>query len=873
MFVDPRPVTGYGETVGWQIPLEPQPTRPPKRAPVLKTAYSGTSLGPYDNLKRPTLASASSSKSSLSGMEQSVPPFQEFIKRTPTVDPLKPLPPTPLKPKRRRSSYSGSPGKSSRNASPALQRRTSSVYSRTASQWMAESPIWSGSDFADEPVPPLPLELLRPIAYSASTPQLVENPPTPPMLEPRYYQPLLATPSPTVSRSTTPSPPPPEHRPSTLLPEPVATIEVLKKHLRMVSLEKAKAVLQAPGAEHLLPEELRAKVPVKSPTKSRSHEVLLRDTMMMFTSSPRESVRAPELPTLTMVDAQGRDRVVGSPRASVAPLPGFGFAEALSVGRRGTGSFQVGNHAPRQMVRLYQQNAESSQRTHSNAGHHGSVSDERGRARHRASRSVPQDRILMHGVQTPSVSPSEVTTHKLADQYNTLLADQYRAPSASSVASSGSHDVDVREHMKMVPQALFQGKPMSRNTGQLQGRYESPNASVSPFARKQASESRASTQSSIRDDDELYALPRLTTNNRSDLRRKSTSGTIPISPPSQYEPYRTNFAPAVPIDRKLAAFRRNSDDNRVSHYFPVTTRGNDQLLFRRSDDENSYQNPARAETPPFACQPTPAVRRYAAPKRTSTEPILRQRPSNASSLEMTAKQALFSRITRGAAKYAELLTRPAGQEPPLTSGSRRRSSTRSGRRSSDKGRDSKFSNPFPKLDISAANAIPRAKASIDSPHLLSPPSVRSPPGTYLGWTNAAKSAFDKARSPTKTSFPPSAAMYVHTITPARPLDERQITLPQDSDDDEPSSPVRRGSIFTGLLGGRREAKAEKRREDIKKSIRVVVTPEAAANRANDERVAGHARVRSWEVEKEVNEEVVAPKPGFVRRMSEFAGMI
>ncbi|KAK6430879.1 hypothetical protein LTR95_012960, partial [Oleoguttula sp. CCFEE 5521] len=125
MFVDPRTVTGYGETVGWQVPLEPQPTRPPKRAPVLKAAYSGSSLGPYDNLKRPALASASSSKSSLSGMEQSVPPSQEFIKRTPPVDPLKPLPPTPLKPKRRRSSYSGSPGMSSRNASPALQRRTS----------------------------------------------------------------------------------------------------------------------------------------------------------------------------------------------------------------------------------------------------------------------------------------------------------------------------------------------------------------------------------------------------------------------------------------------------------------------------------------------------------------------------------------------------------------------------------------------------------------------------------------------------------------------------------------------------------------------------------------------------------------------------
>ncbi|KAK6433158.1 hypothetical protein LTR95_010670, partial [Oleoguttula sp. CCFEE 5521] len=735
------------------------------------------------------------------------------------------------------------------------------------------SPIWSGSDFADEPVPPLPLELLRPIAYSASTPQLVENPPTPPMLEPRYYQPLLATPSPTVSCSTTPSPPPREHRPSTLLPELVTTSEVSKKHLRMVSLEKAKAVLQVPGAEHLLPEELRARVPVKSPTKSRSHEVLLRDTMMMFTSSPHKSARTPELPTLTMVDAQGRDRVVGSPRASVAPLPGFGFADILLAGRRGTGSFQVGTGAPRQMLKLYQQNAEFTHSTSSDAGRNDSVNDERGRARHRASRSVPHDRYLVQGVQTPSISPGVAANiHPLAGDYSTLLADQYRAPSASSAASSGRYEIDVREHMKMVPRALFHGKPMSRNTGQLQARYESPNVSVSPFARKQASESGGSVQSSKRDDDMLHALPCLVTDNRSSHRRRSTSGTIPISPPSQYEVLRTKITPAVPIDRRLAAYRRNSDDNRVSQYFPVTTRGNDQLLFRRSDDKENYQNLARAETSPFAFQPAPAIRRHAAPTRTNTEPMLRQRPSDASP-ELTAKQALFSRITRGAAKYAELLTRPAGLEPPDASDSRRRSSTKSGRRSSDKGHGVKFSNPFPKLDIPAANASPRAMASIESPHLHSPPSAKSPPGTYLGWTYAAKSAFDQARSPTKSSFPPSAAMYVHTITPARPLDERQNALPQDSDDDEPSSPVRRGSIFTGLLGGRREAKTEKRREDIKKSIRVVVTPEAAANRAQEERSFGYARVRSWEVEKDVREEGVAPKPGFVRRLSEFAGMI
>lgn len=217
-------------------------------------------------LKRPPFTTADSSKSSLAGLEQTITPFQEFIRRTPPIEDGKSLPPPPLRsPSGRRSSYSGNSSQYSREASPSAPRRSSSIYSRTVSQWLPDSPMWSASDLAGNPMPPLPPELLRPIAYSASTPELVEKAPTPLVfLQPRTYQPLLVTPSPTISRRTTPSPSPLESqrstRFSTLLPTAVETLEIPKNHLRTVSLEKAKAALEAPGAEHLLPEELRAKL-------------------------------------------------------------------------------------------------------------------------------------------------------------------------------------------------------------------------------------------------------------------------------------------------------------------------------------------------------------------------------------------------------------------------------------------------------------------------------------------------------------------------------------------------------------------------------------------------------------------------------------
>ncbi|KAK3066250.1 hypothetical protein LTR53_017486, partial [Teratosphaeriaceae sp. CCFEE 6253] len=222
----------YGATEGWKMPTSP--SGPAKRPPIFPTP---------------------SSSSSLSGMEQAVPSFQSFLDRTPPPRTQKPLPPTPLRP-RRPSSF----GSSSSRPVSRPNRRSSSVYSRGTSIWDLEPdipaiPSWQTADFADQSDQTL---MLRPIAYSASASQLISKQPDGQRLEQRTYSPLINTPSPTISRSSTPSPPPPGPRPSLLLPPPVGFAQIPKKHLRMVSLEKAKEASQVPGAVHLLPEEMRA---------------------------------------------------------------------------------------------------------------------------------------------------------------------------------------------------------------------------------------------------------------------------------------------------------------------------------------------------------------------------------------------------------------------------------------------------------------------------------------------------------------------------------------------------------------------------------------------------------------------------------------
>jgi hypothetical protein len=611
MFIESRPVTGYGETADWALPLMPQEPVPrvPLRRPQIRKAISSTPslMGmeqtiPTAPLKRPPYTTTETSSSSLSGLEQMVLPFQEFIKRTPPLEDEKPLPPTPLQ--IRRSSLGESISTSSREPSPSRPRRSSSVYSRTVSQWIPDSPVSTASDLADNPMPALPPELLRPIAYSASTSELIETSSARLLLQPRTYQPLLTTPSPIVSRQTTPSPGPTpsqeERRFSILLPTAVDVVDIPKSHLRTVSLEKAKATAGAPGAEHLLPEELRAKSKGKIIVKTRSLEPivkapqppatspqpLVRDTLAMLSREvDRPPSPPPALPTMTLVDAEGRDRAVGTPRLSVAPLPTISFpAEPVSSPVHTTiNAFPVGKNAPMTMVPL------TSQMHHDYnppAPQQDFYGHERGRSIQRGPRYSGYQYHQPNGERNEPSLPSrpENHAHQIAQDYYSLLAEQNRQASASSASRSVQSNVEVSEHMRMVPQPLFHGKPASMQYKRVSSRYDSVTGIILPLYDHQQSDSSLSMQSQqIGSNITPYRLSN-TTNNR----RRSSIGTIPISPPFQYDNFDSRPAaamPAVPQPRVIPKHRRNSDDNRVSAYWHIPTKGGNELVFRRSKEK------------------------------------------------------------------------------------------------------------------------------------------------------------------------------------------------------------------------------------------------------------------------------------------------
>ena len=400
MYVDSILVSKFGETQDWRMP-NPQPT--------------GT-------MKRPLIVKNASSSSSLSGMEQAVPSFQDFIRRTPPVDQQKPLPPTPLFPRRASSS---SPPRS-RTPSSYGARRTSSVYSRTVSQWDLNGMAWQRNDFADEPLPPMPV--LQPLAYSTSTPELVEKHLTPPLLQPRTYNPIITTPSPTASRVTTPSPPP-QHEPSVLLPTPPVSAQVPKKHLHMVSLEKAKAAVNAPGAVHLLPEELRA----QTFGRSRSHEPLRIASEYIIAGKTPPNL--PEPPTL--VDNQGRQRMFRSPKDSFAAASEYPFPVV-------DGPSPVGaeNGFRKLVVPLTGQQRQISIDKAAQALGIDDDDEHRGRKRHRGPRNTDYSHYFPDNKRSTdsSLSKERPDAQKLAGEYHTVLNEQYPEPASSPRHPTDSDD-------------------------------------------------------------------------------------------------------------------------------------------------------------------------------------------------------------------------------------------------------------------------------------------------------------------------------------------------------------------------------------------------------------------------------------------------
>lgn len=762
MYVDSKPTATFQETSGWKMP-SPHPMGPMKRPPIVRNG---------------------SSSSALSGMEQAIPPFQDFVKQTAPVL-QKALPPAPYIPRRASST---SPPPRSRSPSPYITRRSSSVYSRTASQWGSDISSWKSADFADEPLPPLPM--LQPMAYSVSTPHLGEQLPTPPLLQARAYSPLIISPSPTASRVSTPSPPP-QHKPSILLPEPPVSAQVPKKHLRTVSLEKARADVHSPGAVHLLPEELRAQ---HSIAKSKSHEAMRMDSV-----SVKFGENGPHVPHAdVLIDRQGRRRTLQSPTEQSGTE--YPFPTVPSEARDREPTSKIGSKYEKNAPPLCLRQTKASRDKVAQALGVDDMDEPRGRTRQRGPRNMYYSHYLPNNKTDADVYHVEQQTNdagKIAQEYHSLLTEQHRSPTSSPAYYRTDSDDSIKNHMKLVPRPLFQTKPPAKLPGTVINRPSEPY--TSPY--------RLSDGDAVLDNASVDSSGSSTGPNPFDRdsnhKRRSTSGSIPISPPSETSPISLTLTRETTPrkSRKAVKVRRDSPDNRVSAFYPY-------IAPRKRNRAHNVTSRAGAQTPPLPLLPKDIVaERLKTPESSIDSMSLRdnrpasknrkdkyRRGSNASS--DGGRLPLHERIARGAAKYADLLTKPT--ELP-----ERR----------------KYRTPVRAATI---NSVRTATAAPDSPHLM-PSLVKSPPPRVrLGWSDSSKHAHDSSRSLISSPRPlngdsesPRKPQFTHIQTPARPLDERADGLR------EMEAPKRKNSIFGGMLDGWKESKADRRREDLKKAIKVV----------------------------------------------------
>ncbi|KAI6817026.1 hypothetical protein KC340_g13840 [Hortaea werneckii] len=871
MYIDSKPASLYARTQDWKMP-SPQ-TR-------------------GNSIKRPPILKNGSSSSSLRGMEQSVPSFQNFIKRTPPPDHLKPLPPTPLHPHQRASSVDS--GISQCPSSSG--RRSSSVYSRTVSQWNPEwdyqseevpevppLPDWRSADFADQDTN----LLLRPIAYSASTSQLLEknpqqqySPPRPQLLEPRAYRPLIVTPSPTASaspsRATTPSPRPSESRASILLPPPPAPAHVPKKHLRTVSLEKAKELIHAPGAVHLLPEELRAQRTLTKKT-TRSQEPMRMDSLDVFDAGvnvpPDFPASPPVLPTL--IDEYGRERLLASPRESRVPLFSYELpSPPPPPPAREWKSSSFPFHAP-EPLRTGHDRAASREKI-GQTPRFDQMGEDRGRARIRGSRNssygnyIPSPgrgrRLRVSGGEDYEDRLARDDAQRIAQDYHILLKEEqqerYRQASNSPATSRGSETDDVRVQMKMVPQPLFHAKPswsgghFRRASNENDGssrcsvRAESERTSPSRFHLRSGSGASISSSRGSSDGHGSFPLRLSTTPPLRRSRGSSTSGTIPISPPfaAAALPKKMSVvsAKALPLatrKKKERAVKNRWDEsgeNRVSMYYPHVMSRRTKKGEKKEGKGKEKKKGRKGEEAKKQEEVVPGVpllaadiiaQRLETPETTPEASLRSDSASGRSAAVVEEKATLHQLVLKGAARYAEKLTGSARQAAGAAS-------------------SSSASPPHTKQQSQYAHDdLPEDLHRIvspESPHLLPSPSSGKPPPPppiHLGWSAQSKSSFDRIRSPTSQQFPkqrqrskghPGAAAQgiTHVQTPARPLNARIAGLKEESSSSEAggnnggNSGTKPAGILGGLMESWRESKAEKRREDLRKMIRVV-TPVAA----------------------------------------------
>lgn len=716
---------------------------------MVTTGSSSSSLGVRSQgpLARPSYSRSGSSSSSLSGMEQAIQPFQDFIKQTRPIEADKPLPPTPLAPRQTYESSrvigEGTP-EMSYYSRPAADRRSSSVYSRTQSQWIPNEQSAESLDTSYE-------SYLGPESYSTIVPDLNIRQATPDCGQPRHCSPLIVSPSPTLSAVSTL----PRSRPPTMmLSEPARE----RPKARLMSLDKANRTFKAPGMVHLLPEELRAQSLKKS--EARKHSRMESQQMFSMFSSPRP----PPLPPAALIHEETRSYST-STGESVSPhtiLQRDGTPQSSNSDyMTSMKAFHVGAGPSREMLAPLA--SERPQRTED---------EDRGRSRQRghSSREYP--------------APQKFFMHDL----NPRPIHENREDSPRQLSASGSYDSDddVRGHMKMIPQPLFQAKSPIQHRRPSDARVTSP---LSPLGnsgfrmQRESQESASSTRSSG------FPLRLSLTPPPGGIRHRqsksSTTGMIPISPPSGNSPGEYHIP--TPIDTRQNPFSKPTfeDETKVSSICPRLINQN-----RKKKTKPDVKLAAKRPSIGAPLLPPEVVAAVLLTPETTpqTSPLasnllldgLKRTPSG---LSAEVKKPLYQRF-KGMAKQI--------------------------RRGSKQEETSPAESPI---------------ASPQSPHLFASPVKTSQP-THLGWTDTAKATWDQARATANTLRRNASHVTSH--------DDGEV-----GDEDEDVAAARRPTLFGPFVEGYRETRAQKRREDLKKTIKVVTpleqTSEAGESDEESER--------------------------------------
>ncbi|KAK6005661.1 hypothetical protein QM012_007303 [Aureobasidium pullulans] len=673
---------------------------------------------PKTPLRRPPAAlNPSSSSESSNGLEGPAPSFQAFIRRTPTPNQEKPLPPVPI---------ANTP-----ETSPISMRRSSSVYSRTVSQYAPTPESWRHEEHL------MPTFFLQPSIYSLSTPELTLSDKPQSIIPPRPYAPLITSPSPSPSRTSTPSPPPDRFWQKKLPPTSPQMLCVATQNIRTVSLDKAKATLRSPGAQQLLPEELRALAAAKKVDQQHVIRGSKSFEGMMPWRTPVLSpvLPSPRLPSPTPFDWPLQANTDSDKHISKLSDEYFGMNDekrmSMSpVGRQLKTSIEISVTRPSEPA----------------------ITDyePRGRSRQQ-SRAAPVKRLDNHKIKdidayqdrplNASSNESLMNEAKrLANEYHALFKEDAKAAGFRKHSASSN---SIKEKMKLVPQPLFFNPRQISKQRELEyqktrDKAYSPAASRSPEPRTIPHWQRSSPKSKERPLNFPFKLS-LTPESTGARRRRSTSGSIPISPPFPGREATKTKEPLSPVQRKQSI----DDSNRFSAFYHRINADAEQL-----------------------------AREY-------------NKPGNKVTFEMITLPTIFSHPSNETARSSQ--ASPYGK---------RKQSYDSGISSVPSSKDSKI--PLKSLTYKVTSVLSHhvRKSSVSAVEELS---------------NLVENF--KQRRP---SFPIISAPQLISAAEAYDPFRLQASSPAAS-----NIVKERPSVFAGIKHRRRESKANKRREELKKTIKMV----------------------------------------------------